>query len=108
MLISATFANLEAVGKLTRYVPRVRQPPRRRLYLAQPALNDLTNPESAVNILVGRGFVEASLVRWTSGGRVYGDDKRGRFLFRLEPPPPEIWEVRVTGNCSRVITVEPG
>ena len=58
-------------------------------------MKDLTDPLSVVNVLVGRGFVEASLTRWTSGGLVYGDT-RGRFLFRLEPPPPEIWEVRVT------------
>jgi hypothetical protein len=65
------------------------------LYLALPALNDLTNDNSATNILSGRGYIEAALTRWTSGGRVFGD-RRGRFLFRLDPPPPEIWEIRVT------------
>jgi hypothetical protein len=31
------------------------------------------------------------------GGRVYADDKgKARFLKRLDPPPPEIWEIRVT------------
>jgi hypothetical protein len=63
--------------------------------LSPSALNDLNNPQSATNLLSGQGYVEAALARWASGGRVYGD-KRGRFLFRLDPPPPEIWEIRVT------------
>ena len=96
MSTSTTIVSLEGAGKLTRYTPRTRHPPKRRLYLAQPALKDLTDSQSAVNILVGRGFLEASLTRWVSGGLVYGDEKRGRFLFRLEAPPPEVWEVRVT------------
>jgi hypothetical protein len=66
------------------------------LYLAPPALVDLNNPNSATNILSGRGFIEAALTRWTTGDRIYGDNRRGQFLFRLEPPPPEIWEIRVT------------
>ena len=96
MSTSATIVALEAAGKLTRYTPRSRHQPQRRLYLAEGALKDLNDPHSAVNILVGRGYIEASLTRWVSGGLIYGDEKRGRFLFKLEPPPPEIWEVRVT------------
>jgi hypothetical protein len=91
-----TIVQLQATGRLVPFVPHIRQPARRRLYLAQPAITDLTNPESATNILSGRGYIEAALTRWTSGGRVFGDARRGRFLFRLEPPPPEIWEIRVT------------
>jgi hypothetical protein len=96
MSIRATINQLQAIGQLVPYVPQTRQPARRRLYLALPAVNDLTNANSATNILSGRGFIEAALTRWTSGARIYGDEKRGRFLFRLEPPPPEIWEIRVT------------
>ena len=66
-----------------------------------PALKDLTDPNSALKLLDCRGFVEASLTRWVSGNRVYGDT-RGRFLFRLDPPPPEIWEVRVTEPVVQV------
>jgi hypothetical protein len=87
---------LQAAGKLVPFMPRTRQPAKRRLYLTQPALNDLTNAASATNLLSGRGFIEAALTRWTAGDRVYGDRRRGRFLCRLEPPPPEIWEIRVT------------
>jgi hypothetical protein len=91
-----SIVQLQSAGKLLPFEPRTRQPAKRRLYLAQPAAADLANPQSATNILSGRGYIEAALTRWTAGGRVFGDAKRGRFLFRLDPPPPEIWEIRVT------------
>src|SRR5579864_2606909 len=78
-----TIAQLQAQGRLVPFVPRTRQPARRRLYLAQPAVNDLTNPQSATNILCGSGFIEASLTRWTGGDRVYGDRRRGRFFVSI-------------------------
>lgn len=97
MSIEAIIANLEASHGLTRYVPRSRRPPKRRMYLTQPALKDLNDPQSATNILVGQGHIEAALTRWTLGDRVYADaNNRCRFLCRLEPPPPEIWDIRVT------------
>jgi hypothetical protein len=52
-------------------------------------------PNSAINLLVGKAFIVAALDRWTLGERVYGK-KRGEFLDRLDPPPPEVWEIRVT------------
>jgi hypothetical protein len=77
-------------------VPKTRHPPKRRLYLAGEAMKDFDDPSSAVNLLVGKGYIEAALTRWTSGGLVYGDRRRGRFLDRLRPPPAEVWEIRVT------------
>jgi hypothetical protein len=91
-----TIVQLQNAGKLVLFMPRTRQPARRRLFLTQAAANDLTNPQSATSILSGRGFVEASLTRWTAGNRIHGGQRRGQFLRRLEPPPPEIWEIRVT------------
>jgi hypothetical protein len=96
MSISANIISLEAAAKLRRYTPRTRRSAQRRLYLAGPASKDLTDPQSAVNLLVGRGYVEAALTRWAVGDLVYGDKRKGRFLARLDPPPPEIWEIRVT------------
>jgi hypothetical protein len=97
MSIRDTLAALEADGKLTRYPPRrSRHPAKRRLFLTIEAVRDLTDRNSAVNLLVGRGFVEGSLMRWVSGQRIYGDHRGGRFLCRLAPPPPEIWEIRIT------------
>lgn len=96
MSIHQQIAQLEAAGKLTRYLPRGRRPPKRRLYMNQIAVTDLTSSSSAANVLVGRGQLEAALTRWTLGDRVYGDAHGHCFLKRLNPPPPEIWEVRVT------------
>jgi hypothetical protein len=59
-------------------------------------MKDFDDPNSAVNLLVGKGYVAASMTRWVSGGLVYGDHRRGRFLDRLSAPPPEVWEIRVT------------
>jgi hypothetical protein len=55
------------------------------------------SPNSAVSLLKLRGFVESAFTRWTKGELVYADSKgQARFLKRLAPPPPEIWEIRIT------------
>jgi hypothetical protein len=76
-------------------MPRPPKVARRRLFLGADAANDRTSPQSAPNLLVGKGFILAALDRWTAGERVYGK-KRGEFLDRLDPPPPDVWEIRVT------------
>lgn len=96
MSIRAHISALELDGKLVRYMPRVPHPPKRRLYLGPEAQNDLNDPRSAVNVLVGKGWIIAALDRWTLGERIYGSSKRGEFLDRLDPPPSEVWEIRVT------------
>jgi hypothetical protein len=100
MSIAATLAALEAQGKVMRYVPSSRRRPARRLYLTEEAQRDRTDPNCAVNLLTGstgRSFIEAALTRWTLGEKVYSDERgRCRFLCRLEPPPEEIWDIRVT------------
>ena len=80
-------------GKLAAFRPPGRKPAKRALFLSEDAQKDLNNPQSAVCLLVGRGFLEAAMARWVTGGRVYGAP---RFLCRLDPPPKEIWEIRVT------------
>ena len=59
-------------------------------------MNDFDDPNSAVNLLVGKGFVAGAMTRWVSRGWVYGNNRRGLFLDRLQAPPSEIWEIRVT------------
>jgi hypothetical protein len=66
------------------------------LYVALEAWSELNNPQSAICLLVGRGVVEAALTRWVSGARIYR-----AFLRRLDAPPPEIWEIRVTEPLVR-------
>lgn len=69
---------------------------KRRLYLAGTAIGDFNNHQSATNLLGLKGYISASMTRWVTGGRVHGDKTRGRFLDRLDPPPHEVWEIRVT------------
>jgi hypothetical protein len=95
MSIHMKIAALVAAGELTPWTLPGGRSAHRRAYLTTVASADLTDPNSAINLLGCRGYVEASLTRWVSGGLVYGDT-RGRFLYRLSGPPPEIWEVRVT------------
>jgi hypothetical protein len=66
------------------------------LYLTESALKDLRDPQSATNLLGLRGFIQSSLTRWVAGERVFADRGEGAFLKRLDPPPPEIWEIRIT------------
>ena len=94
---------LEANGKLHPFLPRTRKPPRRRLYLTERAHHEIANPNSAMNVLKLRGHIEAALTRWTAGDRIHADDKgKARFLKRLDPPPPEIWEIRVVDPNPQV------
>jgi hypothetical protein len=70
---------------------------KRRLYLTATAWKHLTDPNSATNILGLRGYIQGAMTHWVTGGRVRADEKgKARFLKRLDPPPPEIWEIRVT------------
>jgi hypothetical protein len=100
MSIIITIASLEAQGKLFGYEPfRTSKPARRRLFLTAHMKQNLENPSSAVNALVGRGHIEAALTLWTVGDHIYNDGRKkpqGGFLKRLDAPPPEVWEIRVT------------
>jgi hypothetical protein len=95
MSIQPAIIKLEASGVLVRYMPRNSRQPKRRLFLAPDAQKDLIDPVSATNSLVGKGFIVAALEKWVLGEKIYGK-KRGEFLDRLDPPPPDIWEIRVT------------
>ena len=97
MSIAPSIMALVASGKLRGYQPRSRLPAKRRLFLTESAVKDLEDRNSATNILDVRGFIEGAMARWVQGQRVFADDKgKARFLKRLDPPPPEIWEIRVT------------
>jgi hypothetical protein len=88
---------LETERKIVRFIPKTRGPSERRLYLTALAEAQRTNPNSATNLLAGRGFIDSSITRWASGGRIFADDRgKPRFLKELDPPPPDMWEIRVT------------
>jgi hypothetical protein len=92
MSIQQMIIELEAAGTLVRYMPRANTPPRRRVFLGPDAQKDLGDPQSATNLLVGKAHILNALEHWVLGERVYGK-RRGEFLDRLEPPPPDIWEI---------------
>ena len=88
---------LHAGGDLVPFHPTgTRRAARRRAYLTKEAAADFNNPQSAINLLCGPAPVAAALTLWVLGDRIYGDCQGGRFLTMLHPPPPDIWEIRVT------------
>jgi len=61
------------------------------------------DPNSAVNLLAGRNFIEAALMTWTLGDYLYDNGEGGAgFIKRLEQPPPEIWEIRITNPTPQI------
>lgn len=104
MSISSVIVGLEKQGKLTRYVPeRTTRKARRRLFMAQLMAQKFNDPKSAVNLLAGRGPINAALMTWALGDYLYDDGNgRGGFIKRLDPPPPEIWEIRITNPTAQV------
>lgn len=103
MSIEDHIAALESQGKLKRYVPTGPKFPRRRLFLTEAAVKDLESPDSVTNLLGSRGAVEAALIRWTLGEPIYArSNGKCGFLCRLDPPPPEIWDIRVTQPVNQI------
>lgn len=90
-------ATLLQNGLVKRFVPRSRRKAQRRLYLTANAEAELTGQYSAIGLLSLRGEIEVAMTHWTLGELVYADDDGNpKFLKRLEGPPPEIWNIRVT------------
>src|SRR5690349_21604027 len=79
--IPALLSELETDGKIVRFVPRSRKAPQRRLYFSADAERTRLDPYSAVNVLCGKGFVDAAITHWTRNGHLYLDDRgKPRFL----------------------------
>jgi hypothetical protein len=92
-------------GALVLFRPRSRRPIRRLLFLTRNAAKALSDPHSAVELLGSRAAIEDAMTRWTTGERVNGHRIDGilrcSFICRLAPPPPEIWEIRITEPIVR-------
>ena len=94
MSIQTIIKSLAQAGDLVAYQPqfvRTRKGSGRRLYMTKAAWQEHANPYSAASLLGLRGSIEAAMTRWVNNELVYKE-----FLARLKPPPPEIWEIRVT------------
>lgn len=96
MSISVLLQQLETEQKLCRFVAKSRRKSQRRLYLSDGACREFNDANSAVNLLTGQGYLKAAFTRWVLGDRVFGLDGKPRFLKELDPPPPDIWEIRIT------------
>jgi len=99
MSITAQLNELIEKGLLLPFMPRSRKPAKRCLFMTKDAATKYQDMNSAVNSLVGKGYVDAAFAKWVLGDRIHNDGtktKRGRFLKKLSEPPPEIWEIRVT------------
>jgi hypothetical protein len=97
--VSKEISDLEAQGKLVRYAPQ-RRVAKRRLYLCDQAVKDVTSPQSALAALAIQGRVRDVFERWTRGDRVWVDAAgKPRFIKPIFPPAPEVWEM---------LMIEPG
>lgn len=100
MSITTIIRSLENQGLLLRYVPvRITGRAKRCLFMSPNMLSAYSNPNSAVNLLTGRGHIDAALTLWSAGDHIYDDGKLKAgpgFLKRLSGPPPEVWEIKVT------------
>ena len=97
MSIRPYIAKLVKAKVLHAYVPPSQHRARRCLFLTDEAMKDLTSSSGLISLLALRGLVEAELKRWVHNGRVWVDlQGKPRFLKPLDPPPPEIWELRFT------------
>jgi hypothetical protein len=100
-------AALEAERKIARCRPDGNRKARRCAFLTAEAINHYNNDQPAAMLLVGRGPIKNALDHWTLGRRIWGKAERGiftegRFLKPLHPPPPHIWEIRVTEPVIQV------
>ena len=77
----------------------------RGLWLAPEPQKVMDDVSSAIILLGARPYVQSALERWVGGGlmrvRLSGR-KPGASLARLEPPPSDIWEFRVTEPVNQV------
>jgi len=92
-------------GVLRRVLPPQGQSASRAALLAPMAQSVLDDQTSAISILGCRPYVQSMLERWVANRpmavRLSGT-KPGAFLARLEPPPSEVWEFRITEPVNHV------
>lgn len=99
MSIRTHLDGLVAKGDLVPF--QVRHPLRnvRALYLTPAVLKELNDAKSAVNHHGVRADCIRVMERWVSGGNIpvsMSGSGRGAILARLDPPPADIWELRIT------------
>jgi hypothetical protein len=76
----------------------------RALYFTPAVLKELNDPASSVHYHNVRADCLRVMERWVSGGEIpmsMSGSGKGTVLARLDPPPPDMWEFRVTEPRSQ-------
>lgn len=72
---------------------------KRALFISKSVMNEILKANSNVGFHNCRPHIEAVFDNWVKGVEVavsLGGSGKGALLARLDPPPPNIWELRVT------------
>lgn len=99
MSIEATLSELEIAGDLVRFTPRKGLASKRGLFMTVPLDTALSHPNSTVAHYKARKHILRLFERWVTGELMtisMNGGGTGAFIAQLDPPPPDIWELRVT------------
>lgn len=105
MSIHEMLRRLEGDGKLVRFHEPTRFPEQRMLYISLDLVRQLRDPRSSVRFFGQAIPMQAMFEHWAGGGEIMvrlGGRSGDAELARLEPPPEEIWELRVTRCAPQV------
>lgn len=97
--INSHLVELEKQGLLKRYAPSSAKKVVRALYFTKSVDDEISGAQSGVNFHRARAFVERVMERWVLGERIIvsmAGGGTGAVLARLDPPPPGVWEFRIT------------
>lgn len=99
MSIKAHLSALEDDGRVTSFRAPTPHSSKRALYLTATLAEELKNPTSNVNYHKAASDCERMMERWVAGEPMkvkLGGAGRGAMLARLDPPPSDVWELRIT------------
>lgn len=91
--LAAKIAALRDARKLREYEPKSRHKPKRRIYLTDKAFKEIS--DSALQWFGAKAQILGALDTWVLGRLITGTRSRGDFLVPLDPPPPDVWEIKV-------------
>lgn len=99
MSIFMRLKELEDAGKVFRVDAPHGFSAKRGLYITEPLKKLLDNPTSSVGFHGGRPHIARIFERWVKGETMtirLGGHNPAAFIAQLDPPPPDVWELRVT------------
>jgi len=105
MSITPFIKTHEENGVLFRVLPPRGQAALRTLFLTAEAARGINDSNSPIRMLGSAAAVQQMLEKWVVGGRMavrLSGKKAGATLARLDEPPPEIWDLRVTQPVCQV------